>query len=283
VIERHTDDSEYLLFEHLAAVSGVTHAVFTRRRGYSSVPFAGLNASFTTGDDPVAVRRNRQAILATLGMPTVGTHCVHGNAVAVVERDALVPAGPDDDPVERLRQRLRQQEADALLTDVPGFAFCWAFGDCAPILLYDPAHHAIGLIHAGWRGTAAGIVLRAVATMRDRYDTDPGELLAGLGPAIGGCCYEVSETVREAFAALPDAAACASFEERADVAGETGTRLYLDIGGSNYRQLLRAGLAPEHVEVSGYCTGCRTDLFYSHRREPWPSGRFAVAIGLRAD
>jgi polyphenol oxidase len=165
-----------------------------------------------------------------------------------------------------------------MLTDIPGFALCWAYGDCAPILLYDPHHGAIALVHAGWRGTAAGIVPIMVRAITERYGTKPSELYAGLGPAIGACCYEVSESVRAAFAAHPLAWECARFEERRT---DSGVQQYLDVAGSNYGQLLAAGLAPVHIEACGECTGCRTDLFYSHRREPWPSGRFAVALGLR--
>lgn len=277
MIERRLDHCTYLLFEHLAAFPQVTHAVFTRRDGFSEAPFAGLNASFTTGDDPARVRRNKAAIEEALALPLVATKPVHGAAVEIIERDG---APHDARWVERLHGRLREIPADAMLTDVPGFALCWAFGDCAPVLLFDPEHNAIALAHAGWRGAAAGVVLKAVRAMRERYGTRPNALLAGVGPAIGSCCYEVNEAVRETFAREPEAAACAVFSERE---GEAGTpHLFLDIGGSSEQQLLAAGIAPEHIILSGYCTGCRTDLFYSHRCEPWPSGRFAVAIGLGA-
>ena len=278
MIERCTEHSEYVQFAHLAAVPSLTHAVFTRRRGFSSGRFAGLNASFTTGDDVAAVRRNKAAIIETVGLPLVGTRPVHGAAVATIERGDL--DGADVAAVERLQARLRHVEADAMMTDVSGFAFCWAYGDCAPILLYDPRHHAVALAHAGWRGTAAGVVLHTVRAMARRYGTRPDELLAGIGPAIGACCYEVSEQVREAFAADPRVGATARFERRLASARDGSGGLFLDVGASNYGQLVAAGVLPEHIEDSGYCTGCRTDLFYSHRREPWPSGRFAVAIGL---
>lgn len=279
MIERRTEYSEYVQFTHLAAVPSLAHAVFTRRRGFSSGRFAGLNASFTTGDDAAAVRSNKVAIIEAVGLPLVGTRPVHGAAVATIERGDL--DGGDAAAVERLQARLRHVEADAMMTDVPGFAFCWAYGDCAPILLYDPRHRAVALAHAGWRGTAAGVVLHTVRAMARRYGTRPDELLAGIGPAIGACCYEVSEQVREAFAADPRVSAAACFERRPAPARDGSSGLFLDVGASNYGQLVAAGVLPEHIEDSGYCTGCRTDLFYSHRREPWPSGRFAVAIGLR--
>lgn len=280
MIERHTDHSEYLQFEHLAHIPSLAHAVFTRRRGFSSGRFAGLNASFTTGDDTAVVRRNKATIIETVGLPLVGAKPVHGARVTIVVRADLDDGGPS--ATERLQSRLRHVEADAMMSDVAGFAFCWAYGDCAPILLYDPRHRALAMVHAGWRGTAAAIGPRTVRAMTERYGTDPRELLAGIGPAIGSCCYEVSEQVRESFAAEPLAWETARFEYRPEAASERGPGIFLDVAASNHEQLLAAGVLPEHLEDSGYCTGCRTDLFYSNRREPSPSGRFAVAIGLRS-
>jgi YfiH family protein len=284
VIERHAHRCEYMQFDHLAGVPALTHAIFTRRGGYSSAPYAGLNLSFTTGDDATAVQRNREAVIQTLGLPLVGTRPVHGAKVVVIDRvlaseDGVECQDMGDAWVGRLRERLKRIEADAMLTDTPGFALGWAFGDCAPILLYDPRHTAIALVHAGWRGTAAGVAPAAIRAMSERYGTQPEELYAGIGPAIGSCCYEVSAAVWDAFAGNPLARECARFEERRM---EGRSRLFLDIAGSNHAQLLAAGLAPGRIEASGYCTGCRTDLFYSNRREPWPSGRFAAAIGLRS-
>jgi YfiH family protein len=283
VIEQQTEHCEYLQFRQLAEIPGLVHAVFTRRRGFSQSPFAGLNASSVTGDDLATVARNKVAIVSALQLPLVATKPVHGASTALVRRD------PTDERtgmwLEPFRARLRATEADAMLADQAGFALCWAYGDCAPILLLDPEHTAFGLVHAGWRGTAAGVVPAAVAAMSEHFGARPSALLAGIGPAISACCYEVSNKVREAFARNPLAWECAEFVERepssAQKADGTGGGLYLDIASSNYRQLLAAGVLAEHIESCGYCTGCRTDLFYSHRREPWPSGRFAVAIGLQ--
>jgi polyphenol oxidase len=167
-----------------------------------------------------------------------------------------------------------------MVTDVPGIALCWSFGDCAPVLLYDPRHEAVALAHSGWRGAAGGIVLRTIEAMGERYGTHPAELIVGVGPAIGACCYEIQEDVLLAFRANPLVRETAVIVDRV-IEGETEPRFYLDVRASTYNQALAAGVLPEHLDDAGICTGCRTDLFYSHRREPWPSGRFVVAIGLR--
>lgn len=277
MIERQTERCEYLQFEHLAAVPGIVHAVFTRRRGFSDGHFTGLNASAVTGDNPDTVARNMAAIVSAITLPLVATKPVHGADVALVRRESSNEWS--ENWLDPFRRRLRTIPADIMLTDQPGFALCWAYGDCAPVLLVDPEHQAVALVHAGWRGTAAGVVSKAIQAMATQFGSQPGKLLAGLGPAIGACCYEVDEKVRGAFAQHALAWECAEFVER--VPGHRrATGLFLDIAVSNYRQLLASGIRAEHIEASGYCTGCRTDLFYSHRCEPWPSGRFAVAIGL---
>jgi YfiH family protein len=281
VIERQTDHTEYLQFEILNAYPHVAHAVFTRRRGFSAAPFAGLNGSVTTGDDLATVRRNRRAVAEAIGLPLTWAKPVHGNAAVFIDRDFAGDAPRNDASFQRMHDRLRMIEADAMVTDVPGIALCWSFGDCAPVLLYDPRHEAVALIHSGWRGAAAGIVPRTMAAMAERYGTRPGDLLAGIGPAIGSCCYEVQQNVLDAFRSQADPLV----RETAVIGsrtpdGETQPRHFLDVRVSTAQQALAAGIRLEHLEDLGLCTGCRTDLFYSHRREPKPSGRFVVAVGL---
>lgn len=280
MIERQTDHTEYFAFDALSAYPQVAHAVFTRRRGFSSDPYKGLNGSVTTGDDPETVRRNRRAVAEVIGLPLMWAKPIHGAETVFIDRAFASGAPEDAASVERLHNRLRLIEADAMVTDMPGVALCWSFGDCAPVLLYDPQHQAVGLIHSGWRGAAAGIVPRTLAAMGERYGTDASEVIMGVGPAIGACCYEVQENVRAAFQADPLVRATAVFATRPR-ASETQPRHFLDVRRSTYNQALAAGVRPDHLEDMGICTGCRTDLFYSHRCEPWPSGRFMVAIGLR--
>jgi YfiH family protein len=282
VFEQTTDHTEYFEFETLSGYPLVAHGVFTRRRGFSSSPYAGLNGSVTTGDDVEAVLRNRHAVAEAIGLPLIWAKPVHGTDVVFVDR-ALAAGAPDDAAsTKRLHERLRVIDADAMVTDVPGLALCWSFGDCAPVLLYDPRHEAVALVHSGWRGAAGGILPRTIAAMGTRYGTQPAELIVGIGPAIGACCYEVQENVVAAFQTDPLVRETAVLDERV-AEGETQPRHFLDVRRSTYNQALAAGVRPENLEDSDICTGCRTDLFYSHRREPWPSGRFMVAIGLHPE
>jgi YfiH family protein len=282
VIGQQAERCEYLQFEGLRARPEVAHAVFTRRGGYSAAPYDGLNLSISTGDDLATVRRNRQIVSDVLRLPLVSAFPSHGSAVAVLDHEMAAEARRHEDWPAQLRERMRAIHADAMLTDVLGVALFWAFGDCAPVLLYDNRQRVVGLVHAGWRGTAQAITAKTVAAMQARFGTRLEDIHAAVGPAIGACCYEVTNAVRQSFAAEPVAQEAAIFVERA-LPDDPDMKLYLDVGASNERQLLLAGIAPDHVEVSGFCTGCESDLFYSNRRGPRHGGRFGVAIGLRDD
>jgi hypothetical protein len=145
------------------------------------------------------------------------------------------------------------------------------FADCQPVVLYDPVHHAVGLIHAGWRGVAQGIVRRGVEAMADAYDSQPRDLLAGLGPAIGPCCYTVGHEVAAAMGyALPD------WRQVMKLVGDD--RWSLDLSAANAQQLAAAGVA--RVEEAHLCTACRSDEFFSHRAEDGRTGRFAAVVVL---
>lgn len=282
MFEQTTDHTEYFEFEALRDYPQVAHGVFTRRRGFSNSPYAGLNGSVTTGDNVEAVLRNRHAVAEAIGLPLIWAKPVHGTDVVFVDSAFAEGAPGDAASTKRLHERLRVIEADAMVTDVPGLALCWSFGDCAPVLLYDPRHEAVALVHSGWRGAAGGILPRTIVAMGERYGTQPAELIVGIGPAIGACCYEVQENVVAAFQVDPLVREAVVLDERVPE-GETLPRHFLDVRRSTYNQALAAGVRPERLEDSDICTGCRTDLFYSHRCEPWPSGRFMVAIGLRPE
>lgn len=276
LIECRTGSCEYLRFERLSQEVPVVHAVFTRRGGESAPPFASLNLSTAVGDDPATVRRNQGRVAQVMGLPLVSARPVHGARVIEIRPDGTTsPAA--------LRERVRHDEADAMMTDAPGFALFWAYADCVPILLFDPRHRAIALVHAGWRGSAGAVTARTVTAMGERYGTRPADLLASIAPSIHKCCYEVSDEVVARFRADPLAWETVRFEERDDDQdGGTGPRRYLDLWETNHRQLLASGLDPAHIELAGICTGCRTDLFFSHRVERGGTGRFGVAIGLAA-
>lgn len=245
-------------FESLAS-EGLVHAVFTRLGGVSEGPFAALNVGGSVGDDEAAVAENHARVYAYLDLSServTSPHQVHGNHVAQVTQ---VDGG-----------RLFPN-SDGLVTSTPGIALLLRFADCQPILLYDPAHHALGLVHAGWRGVAQGIARRAVEVMREAFGSRPSELMVGLGPAIGPCCYTVGHKVAAAMGyALPN------WSQAMVLEGEDQWRL--DLSAANAQQLAAEGV--QRIEEAGMCTACHLDEFYSHRGENGRTGRFAVVAYL---
>lgn len=210
------------------------------------------------GDRSPAVAARRGRFLAACGLggglPFV-LEQVHGAAVVVARADATTP------------------EADAARWE-PGRSGraipCVRTADCVPILVVDRRRGAVAAIHAGWRGTAAGIVGAAVRAMAAE-GSEPSDLVAALGPAIGACCYETGEDVAGAVAAASGG------EGLVRPAG--GGRPHVDLRAANGRQLLDASLPSAALHVAPWCTRCRVDLFYSFRGEGPAAGRAMAAVG----
>lgn len=258
----------FSLFEK---AGGIAAAVAGRQGGVSAAPFDTLNMSFSAGDDPAAVRENRRRFLTALGMPPediVSCHQVHGTHIEVVGR------------ADRGRGALDAESAlpacDGLAADEAGVPLTMNFADCTPLLFYDPVHHAAGVAHGGWRGAAGDIGGKAVRLMEERFRTRPEDLLCGIGPAIGGCSFEVGRDVIDAFAPLFDGETLAGL-----VKEKGGGKFLFDLPGANRRLLLRAGVAEEHIEMCGLCTYCRDDLFFSYRKSGGITGRHMAAVMLK--
>jgi YfiH family protein len=244
-------------FPALRGVPGLVHAVTTRAGGASRGPFAALNLGLRTGDDPAVVGANRRLLAAALGAPgePVFPRQVHGARVAVLE---------DGDP----------GEADGIATARAGVAVGVLGADCPGVLLVDPARRALAVVHAGWRGTLAGAVPAAVATLRARFGADAARVRAGIGPGISAPRYEVGPEVADAFrAGSPDADACLS--------PGRGDRAHLDLRAAIRLQLLACGVPPASIETLDACTYDDGDLFFSHRRDGERTGRHAVAAMWR--
>lgn len=253
------DELHYFRFDELPHNGVARHAVFSRRGGVSAAPFDSLNMSMSVPDERDRVYANRRRVYGLFGRDTdtvVHAHLVHGADVARVTQ------ADNGSWVEHV---------DGLITDEPGCVLSMNFADCAPIFLYDPRRRAIGLGHAGWRGTVVDLPGAMVRAMAAQFGSDPADLVAAVGPCIGPCCYEVGDEVivgvRAAFAA-PD--------ELLPMNG--GPRPHFDLPEANRRNLSAAGV--KGIELSSYCTACHTDLFFSHRAEQGRTGRFGTVFAL---
>lgn len=297
MIEQQQGYVHYLQFEQYPQFPGLIHGVFTRQGGYSQEPYRSLNTStppFHPKDTIDTVVRNRMLALETLDIaayPCVTLWQVHGADIAIYNaQDEWRTDWAYTSYYERPWTAQSIRKADALITKERRTVLALSFADCVPILLYDPVEQVIALVHGGWRGTARGIVATTLTAMHAYSGCLPQNIYAAIGPAIGPCCYEVSEMVQQLFLGQMQFEAMPTQEQYRTLINEaavfstlalpTKTSLRLDLQATNRNQLLLAGVTPEHIETMEICTSCNTDRFFSHRREQGQTGRFPVLMAL---
>lgn len=250
-----------------------TIAIFTTREGgFSQKSYGELNLGLHVGDDEKRVLANRRLLEPIVGKPlSQFTFCqqVHGSEIALVDDKNAGCGGQSLEAAIPNCDGLLTAEAIPLLT---------LYADCVPLWIYDPQKRAGGVIHAGWRGTVAGIALEAVEQMKHHFGSQPGNLLAALGPSIGPCCYSVGEDVVGAARVLAQQIklSVASFA----TAQNSGTYAF-DLAGFNKALLLQAGLLEKNIVTCGFCTSCQDSLFFSHRRSGGKTGRMAAIFMLQ--
>jgi len=256
----HLGDLPVYRAEELDACPGLMHAIFTRQGGVSRAPYATLNLGHTVGDDPAAVETNHRRVFQALNVrpdQVVTAHLTHGTGVIVADgRNGGGLLG----------------KADALVTAHIGVFLSMRFADCLPLLLHDPVRGAVGLAHAGWRGTVSNVAGAVVGAMVDQLGCRAQDITAVIGPGIGPCCYQVgSEVIRAVEAAFDGGEPLLS--------RLSPQQAHLDLWRANRRQLLAAGVG--RVVVTRLCTACHPQVFFSHRAEHGRTGRFGVVIGQR--
>ncbi|MBF6620208.1 MAG: laccase domain-containing protein [Patulibacter sp.] len=244
--------------------------VSTRIGGVSTAPQTGLNVGTRVADELADVVANREALFRAFDLPierSVWCEQVHRTDVTVIEAGEAGRGSRNDDDVVT--------STDAMVTDVVGIPLCVTLADCVPVVVYDPAHHALGLAHAGWGGTVRRLASRTLAVMGERYGTRPEDVLVGIGPSISPDDYEVGADVitlaRENYGDDADRI----LRPRPD------GKALLDLWEANAIDLERAGVPRASIEISGISTSTGLDEFYSHRFEG-PTGRFACVAMLRA-
>lgn len=229
----------------------------TRNGGTSRPPYNSLNLGFHTGDQQAAVEANRAALTRAFDLPPhllLTVQQVHGSEILVIDQP-----NPDFNHYQRV-------ECDAVITNQTGVMIGILVADCYPVVLYDPAGAAAGVVHVGWRGAAAGLIGRTVRAMTEMFGSRPERLCAAIGPGVGGHGYEVDRPVREAFRA-----GAGGWEQ---IARETSLGHWLlDLRLSCQLQLEAAGLPPARIDAVAECTCCHRETFYSYRRDNGRTGR----------
>ena len=231
-----------------------------RHGGVSPAPWDSLNLGGTVGDDRKIVIENHRRMFKAAALPfetMFDVWQVHGREVVCAEAPR---------PLE-----VEHQKADVILTNKVGITLVMRFADCVPIFLFDPIKRVIGIVHAGWQGTVEKVAAAAVEAMTEHYESNPQDVLAGIGPSIGVDHYEVGPDVVSA--------ARRAFAEKAnDSLVLDNGRAHFDLWKANQIVLQESGV--NAIEVAGVCTACQTDDWYSHRAENGHTGRFGALLAL---
>lgn len=246
----HTENGITVLQSDLLCGS-IRHGFSTRTGGVSPSPWNSLNLGVGRGDDPANVQENFRRLCGVLGLS-------HQRAVLSkqVHEDNIRLVTESDCGKGLFRQR-DYASVDAMICREKHIPLVVFSADCGTILLYDPVHRAIGAVHAGWRGVAAGLVAKTALKMHDTFGTEPKDLLCALGPAIGPCCFETDDDVPAAMHDALGAQADPFLTRR-------GAKWHIDLKAINAHWLKSLGV--RHIDICPHCTACRQDLYWSHRK-----------------
>ncbi len=260
-IEIHEERGVEFLFSPLFSdFLFLRHAFSTRRGGMSKEPFRSLNLGPSEGEDPAHVKENRRRFFEASGMkPTkvVEVKQVHG--AKVVNACDI----PEDGVVA----------ADGIVTNAPGIFAAVQTADCLPVLVADPVKCAVAAVHAGRRGLASGVLEAVVLRMKECFESDAENLVAVLGPAISGKCYEVGDECIPPFQQK-------YLQWRDFCIPIMGGKWFLDLPQVARSQLVSAGLSEERIGYTSYCTFSESARFFSYRRDGSPTGRLLSVIGI---
>ncbi|WP_309498548.1 peptidoglycan editing factor PgeF [Sulfurovum sp.] len=252
---------DFFTFQHFKKYPSLLHAVTTKS---NDLPYA-FSLALHTGEDIEHIVGNRHRLSNLLNsdepLHYIVANQTHSDRIKIITQKKTKGWESLEDAIEN---------CDALITDVKGVILNILTADCVPILLYDKEKEVIAAIHAGWRGTNMHIVSKTVHKMIDVYGCNPQDIIAGIAPSIGRCCYEVGKDVAEHFFDT-----LKGFTKR-------GEKYMLDLPFINKQQLLATGLKEENIEMSHTCTSCHTERFFSYRKEQGCSGRFMSMIGMKS-
>jgi len=269
MIEKKIDLLDILFFENLSEFKEIRHFVSTRKGGVSKSPFDSLNLGLRVGDNPDNVFKNRKRLATTIGIPlrhfTIGEQIHSGNVTIIAEE-------------LRGKGSTNHKEAinatDAMVTNIVDICLVILVADCVPILFFDPVKRAIGFAHAGWKGTLQFIAQKTVRAMEKAFGSLPRDIVVGVGPSIGPCCYKVGPDIISQVEIIFHTKKEYILNESKSGEG------YFDLWKANLTQLLHAGIKRKNIEMAMMCTCHNPDLFFSYRHQKGSTGRFCAGITI---
>ena len=250
----------FFQFNNLSRCPKISHGITKKNSGAAY----DYSMALHTGEAPEDIVGNRYDAAAIVGCDDGWRYVLadqtHSDHIAIVHTTQSRGWNKKESAIT---------DTDALVTDQKRVILGILSADCVPVLLYDPRCEIVAAIHAGWKGSAERIVAKCVTTMHQIFGTDPADIIAGIAPSIGSCCYKVGGEVAVHFT---------NYEEALTPKGE---EYMLDLPEVNRLQLIEEGVLDSQIELSGICTACHEDDFFSYRKTQGCSGRFMSMIGMK--
>lgn len=252
---------DFYRFHHFKKHPSLLHAVSTKS---NALPYS-FSLALHTGENKADIVKNRKTLAKVFQSDTtlhfIVANQTHSDHITLITDNSTKGWEDIQDAIE---------DCDALITNQPQVILTILTADCVPVLLFDPVQNVVAAVHAGWKGTKEQIVRKTVEKMGLSFGCQPKDILAGIAPSIGSCCYEVGKDVAQHFFDYPK-----SMTKNVD-------KYMLDLPYINKEQLRQAGVSESHIEMSNTCTACEVSRFFSYRKEEGCSGRFMSMIGLRS-
>jgi YfiH family protein len=265
-------ETPYITFPVLSEFPFIRHGFSTKLGGVSEGIFATMNLgseSLPYIDDPANIEENYRRIAKSIGFDVnsiVVSHQTHKTDIRVVD---------EKDRGKGLFVPRDYSDVDGLITNQPGLTLVTKYADCVPLYFIDPVKKAIGLSHAGWRGTVAKIGRLTVEALQKNFGSEPEDIIAVIGPSICMDCYEISEdTAGEFKKAFPD------YQEKEILKEKENGKYLCDLWVANRQVLIEAGIKAENIHISGVCTSCNCDLLFSHRKTQGRRGSLAAFLTM---
>ncbi len=262
------DGLAYLTIPAFEKTGMVKHCFTTRIGGVSRGIYNSLNTSDDKEDPVENVHRNLKLVCGAIGIDyrnLVFSDQTHEDNIRIV---SIADLGKGISVPKDIRN------TDGLMTNIPGIPLITFYADCVPLFFLDKENKAIAVVHSGWKGTVLKIGAKTIRQMTEVYGTKPGDCLVGIGPSIGPECFEVGQEVADQFAE--------SFGTRPHIIKPIGNGKYtVDLWEANKLILMEMGVPENNITISGLCTKCREDLFFSYRRDKGRTGSMSAIMELR--
>lgn len=263
------NDVCYLSFKTFDFLPFITHGLSTKFGGVSNGQYKSMNLGFSGGDDKNNVFKNYEIFCKAIGIDS------HSIVASAQDHNTYIRTVTKSDKGIGIYREKDLTSVDGLITNQAGVSLAIYFADCVPVLFVDPVKKVIAAAHAGWRGTVGLIAEKMVLKMLQQYGCNPEDILVGIGPSIGQCCYEVDKEVADKFEKSN------AFDCDEIIRSVGNGKFMVNLQQANIQLLLKRGIRPENIACTDICTKCYKDLLFSHRATKGKRGVMAAVIQIK--